>query len=91
MTGPGQAPGAISSNGKALRDRSLAAAHKEPSVVQTQMPWILHICPKELGQAPRQPSDPNPRLMPIARMAPLRLRLILEVCRAQICMAVLQV
>ena len=55
MTGLGQVPGVISSNGRALRDRSLAAAHKEPSVVQTQMHWILHMSPKEPGPAPHQP------------------------------------
>ena len=55
MTGLGQAPGVISSNGRALRDRSLAAAHKGPSVVQTQMPWILHMSPKEPEPARHQP------------------------------------
>lgn len=85
MTGPGQAPGAISSNGRALRDPIQAAALRGQSGVQIRMPWILPTSQKEHGSAPHQPLDPNPRLMPVARTALLRLRL------RRICMAALQV
>lgn len=91
MTGPGQAPGAISSNGRALRDPIQAAALKGQSGVQIQMPWILPTSPKEPSSAPNQPPGPSPSLMPVARMALLRLRLILGAYQARICMAALQV